>query len=214
MRCPCCSAKPSDAAARKLLHKVGGTLEEAMQATELDWRGKGLDDDDANVVAHVVMANGALTTLILGSLFGGNNIGGEGAIAIAEALKVHGLKLTYLRLDGNRSFGNEGAKAMGKALRVNAGVRTLKLNDTQIGDAGAVAMANALRVNGALTRLELDSNQIGDTGAAAIAGQRRDDGAQHGRQQDRRHRRRRHRGGAPRQLRAGEFESGRQSLLT
>ena len=84
MRCRCCSAKPSDAAARKLLHKVGGTLEEAMQATELDWRGKGLDDDDANVVAYVVMANGALTTLILGSLFGGNNIGGEGAIAIAD----------------------------------------------------------------------------------------------------------------------------------
>ena len=35
------------------------------------------------------MANGALTTLILGSPFGGNNIGGQGAIAIAEALKVH-----------------------------------------------------------------------------------------------------------------------------
>ena len=46
-----------------------------------------------------------------------NNIGADGAKAIAEALKVNPV-LTTLSLSGNR-IGAEGAKAIAEALKVN-----------------------------------------------------------------------------------------------
>jgi Ran GTPase-activating protein (RanGAP) involved in mRNA processing and transport len=55
-----------------------------------------------------------MTTLHLGL----NQIGVEGAIAIAEALKVNAV-VTTLDLSGN-NIGVEGAKAIAEALKVNA----------------------------------------------------------------------------------------------
>ena len=51
-----------------------------------------------------------------------NSIGPEGAIAIAEALKVTAV-LTTLRLGGN-SIGDEGANAIAEALKVTAVLKT------------------------------------------------------------------------------------------
>ena len=69
-------ARPSDAAVQRLLEKVGvGSLEEAVGAETLAWNGRGLDDEDAKVVAYVVATSGSLTVLGLG----GNTIGDVGA---------------------------------------------------------------------------------------------------------------------------------------
>lgn len=48
--------RPSSAAVRKLLSKVGGTLEQAqlLHARKLDFSNKRLDADDASVVAYVL----------------------------------------------------------------------------------------------------------------------------------------------------------------
>jgi len=56
--------KPSDAAVRRLLQKVGlQSLEQATTAERLDWSRKNLDAEDAKVVAYVVAVSGALKTL-------------------------------------------------------------------------------------------------------------------------------------------------------
>merc|ERR1719473_70894 len=74
---------PADAAVQELLRKVGCSLEHAKQAEELDWSGKGLNVQDAKVVAYVMAVNPALRTLKLWD----NNIGAEGAAKLAAVLK-------------------------------------------------------------------------------------------------------------------------------
>ena len=59
------------------------------------------------------LKNNSITTLDLG----GNNIGVEGAKAIAEALKVNE-SITELNLYNN-NIGDEGAKAIAEALKEN-----------------------------------------------------------------------------------------------
>jgi Ran GTPase-activating protein (RanGAP) involved in mRNA processing and transport len=53
-----------------------------------------------------------------------NKIGNQGAIAIAEALKVNGA-LTFLWLEGN-SIGNQGGAAIGEALKFNGALTKLR----------------------------------------------------------------------------------------
>ncbi len=79
-----------------------------------------------------------------------NNIGPEGAITIAEALKVNAV-LTELRLFHN-NIGDNGAKAIAEALKVNAVLTVLYLGENIIGDNGAKAIAEALKVNAVLTK--------------------------------------------------------------
>ena len=74
---------------------------------------------------------------------GFNSIGVEGAIAIAEALKVKTV-LTELVLYDN-SIGDEGAKAIAEALKVNA-----------------------LKVQGVVTKLWLGNNNMGVAGKKAV----------------------------------------------
>ena len=106
--------------------------------------------------------NRVITNLNLGH----KQIGKEGAIAIAEALKVNAV-LTNLRLFDN-NIGDAGAAALGEALKVNAALNTLELQSNKISDAGATALADALKVNAALTNLDLKHNPIGDVGAVAL----------------------------------------------
>ena len=150
-------------AVRKLLYKVGDTLEEAVNKKELHWQGKGLYDEDAEAVAIVVAFSAVLTELRLHT----NKFGDAGATAIAEALKVNAV-ITTLFLPENK-IGDAGASAIADALRVNAVITTLYLSFNQIGDTGASAIADALRVNAVLTTLELGANKIGVAGATAIA---------------------------------------------
>jgi len=97
----------------------------------------------------------------------GNEIGDEGAKAIAEALKVNAV-LTELRLGAN-NIGDDGAKVIAEALKVNAVLTKLSLWENSIGPEGAIAIAEALKVNAVLTELRLGANNIGDDGAKVIA---------------------------------------------
>ena len=74
------TAPPSDAEVNKLLSKVGGTLEQAVNSQELKWSSKYLDAGDARVVAYVVTVSTVLQKLVLGA----NSIGDAGASSIAE----------------------------------------------------------------------------------------------------------------------------------
>ena len=82
----------------------------------------------------------ALTTLYLG----GNSIGHEGAIAIAEALKVTAV-LTELNLRLS-SIGPEGAIAIAEALKVNAVLTKLDLlYNSNMREAGKKAVRDAVK---------------------------------------------------------------------
>ena len=71
------------------------------------------------MIASLVTGNKVLTNLVLLN----NNIGDEGAAALASALRVNGvLKTLDLRYNG---IGNEGAAALGKALEVDGVLNTL-----------------------------------------------------------------------------------------
>ena len=124
---------------------------------------KGLQPADAILIRSDLQFMAVLTCLVLEH----NNIGDEGAKAIAEALKVNAV-MTTLNLRVN-NIGVEGAKAIAEALKVNAVLNKLSLGGNEIGVVGAKAIAEALKVNAVLTTLHLDANNIGAVGAKAIA---------------------------------------------
>ena len=131
---------PTEAQTAAFFAKVGVSLEQVRSATRLDWSRKGLTAGDCKVIAHLIAAKfmPVVTTLILWK----NNIGDEGAKAIAEALKVNTV-LTVLYL-GENNIGDDGAKAFAEALKVNAVMTNLLLGDNNIGDEGAIAIAEVL----------------------------------------------------------------------
>ena len=101
--------------------------------------------------ARALASLSALTSLYLG----GNQIGAEGARALASLST-----LTLLDLGGNQ-IGDDGAQA----LALLSALTSLHLGGNQIGDEGARALASL----SALTSLYLGGNQIGDDGAQALA---------------------------------------------
>jgi patatin-like phospholipase/acyl hydrolase/Ran GTPase-activating protein (RanGAP) involved in mRNA processing and transport len=96
-----------------------------------------------------------------------NQIGEEGAEALAEALKINST-LQWLVLNSNQ-IGDAGTGTLAEALKVNRTLQQLNLNLNRIGDAGAKALAAALQVNSTLQQLELHGNEIGEEGAKALA---------------------------------------------
>jgi hypothetical protein len=96
-----------------------------------------------------------------------NNIGDDGATALAKALLVNE-SLTSISLDDNK-ISNQGATALAKALHANKSLTMIDLDRNKISDEGATALAEALQVNESLTKLYLTGNNIGDKGATALA---------------------------------------------
>ena len=75
--------------------------------------------------------------------------------------------MTTLSLIWNE-IGDEGAKAIAEALKVNTVLTRLRLGENKIGDEGAKAIAEALKVHAVLTELHLGYNEIGDAGKTAV----------------------------------------------
>jgi Ran GTPase-activating protein (RanGAP) involved in mRNA processing and transport len=157
-----------DVESATMLSKIGtekGIMLSGMKRdqTEVDFSAQGLRPADGILIGSDLQFMAVLTELRLGD----NEIGDDGAKAIAEALKVNAV-LTELLLGANE-IRDVGAKAIAEALKVNAVVTTLGLYNNKIGDNGAIAIAEALKVNAVLTSVDLKVNSIGDNGAKAIA---------------------------------------------
>jgi len=124
-----------------------------------------------------------------------NEIGPEGATAMAKALEVNGVltslnvgynqlteeaalsivrveqqrnKLTSLGL-GNCKIGPIGAKEIAEWISVSRVLTELKLWGNDIGSLGALAIAEALKVNGVLTNLSVAYNVIEGEAAQQLA---------------------------------------------
>eukprot|EP01031_Cornospumella_fuschlensis_P023385 gene23385-28377_t len=100
---------------------------------------------------------------------GVNKVSNAGAVALGEALKAGSCRLGWLCLKRNQ-IGNAGAIAIGAALKENTTIQCLDLSANQIEDGGAIALADGLKDNrgSVLTSLFLDANQIRDVGATAL----------------------------------------------
>jgi hypothetical protein len=137
-----------------------------------DFLGQSLQPADAILIASDLQFMAVLTELSLFTIHPRNNIGDEGAKAIAEALKVN-VVVTTVDL-GDNSIRVEGAIAIAEALKVNAVLTKLYLRNNYIHVhvsrvSGAKAIAEALKVNAVVTELDLGANNIGNEGAEAIA---------------------------------------------
>ncbi|KAL0239799.1 hypothetical protein GEMRC1_009907 [Eukaryota sp. GEM-RC1] len=60
----------------------------------------------------------------------------------------------------NNSIGPEGAIAIAEALKVNSSVSTINLGNNSIGNEGAIAIAEGLKVNSSVSSIYLHSNSI------------------------------------------------------
>jgi serine/threonine protein kinase/Ran GTPase-activating protein (RanGAP) involved in mRNA processing and transport len=142
------------------------------------------------VLADALAANTAITSLNLEH----NNLGDDGAAAIAGAIKytlittvnlshnkigpsgagfladalLENTAITALNLASN-SIGPNGASYLAEALKVNTAVTTLDLSDNNVGPVGAVVLADVLLENMVITALNLASNAIGPDGAGLLA---------------------------------------------
>jgi len=134
--------RPSDAAVRRLLKKVGmQSLEEAVGATRLQWCNKNLDTEDARVVAHVVAGSRSLTSLALYT----NHIGDEGVAALAAGVAASSsLKELWL---GENQLGDESAKALATGVAANSSLTELYVDgrNNKIGAAAKQSLQDAVR---------------------------------------------------------------------
>ena len=166
---------PTEAEMAAFSVKVGGSREQVRSATELDWSNKAhywsnkeLTAGDCKVIAHLIAAKfmPVLTELNLKW----NNFGAEGAIKIAESLKVNSA-LMSVKLEGNE-LGDEGWGAIFAGICGNkdSKIMSLDASEENIGLAGGKLIAKALRtsVTGALTKLSLARNKLGEEGTKAI----------------------------------------------
>ena len=115
-------------------------------------------------LALALLDNAVLTSLDLGN----NDVGFDGAAALAKLLACGSGRLAHLRLDGN-NLKARAVKELARALGGNATLKSLDLGANHMSASGAGAIAEALRCNSALEGLVLSSCYVGSDGAAAIA---------------------------------------------
>jgi Ran GTPase-activating protein (RanGAP) involved in mRNA processing and transport len=129
---------------------------------EDEWNGIGIGDVGVKALTCTLKVNPTLEVLILSQ----NNIGIEGATALASALKLN--RLVRLDLSFN-AIGDEGVVAIADALKCNTTLEELHLTETHFGDSGGAALLHVLKhYNTSLKHLSLDGNTVSDKISSAI----------------------------------------------
>mmetsp|Transcript_4813 Transcript_4813/g.7033 ORF Transcript_4813/g.7033 Transcript_4813/m.7033 type:complete len:197 (+) Transcript_4813:225-815(+) len=113
---------------------------------------KIIDCEAAKALAVGLEGNTILKTMNLWD----NRLGKEGAIALAEAIKMNNeTQLETLNVWGTNKIGNEGAMAFADLLTTNNSLRDLILEYNEIGDEGGDELVDALEQNEGLRNLDL-----------------------------------------------------------
>ena len=162
----------------QLLHRT--TLQ------ELTLFNADIGDDEVTIIAQHIQQNYTLKSLSLlinrishrGAIvllqqnsalkkfiFSSNNIGSDGAIALAKILQFNST-LEELNIS-TAGISDDGARAIAQALQHNSTLTTLTLSTNKVSDDGAIALATI--INSTLQELNLNHNDIGDDGTTAIA---------------------------------------------
>ena len=133
--------------------------------THLAMAGCHLHDDHVTTLLKKIIHN--KLKCIEEMCFHINNIGDEGAVALADGLKSCS-NLQYLALSAN-SINDEGAVALADGLKSCNNLQHLTLHTNSISDEGAVALADGLKSCNNLLVLNLSTNNISGEGAVALA---------------------------------------------
>jgi len=133
--------------------------------TEADFSSQGLGPVDAVLVASDLRVSAVLTHLDLA----GNELGADGAKAIAGALSSGMAVLTSLDISFNY-IGPQLGVIMAEVLEKNAVLTDLNLRDNDLGPQGAAAIAEALKSGMAvLTTIDLQYNGFDASAKNALA---------------------------------------------
>lgn len=160
------------AAIDAMLAKLGPSVASSPSAT-LHYTCRGLQNPDLVALsALVVLQPNGVSDLVSISL-GHNEIGDEGAIALARAIASGAPNLKRLHLHENK-IGDSGASALAGALRPGEApnVQALRLDFNRVGDAGVVALARAWQHDEGgkhLRELTLAGNLLTSVGLTALA---------------------------------------------
>ena len=161
------------AAACSLSSKCGCTTSTLSATRCLKWNTKGLDENDAALIAQLASSGSMANLQVLG--LHSNQIGDPGMAALSKALGSGSLgNLTHLFLTDNQ-IGDAGMIEFSRSIanRSMANLNGLYLSINKIGDEGMKAFASAAAsgsmVN--LTKLDLSWNNIGDVGMAEFSRQ-------------------------------------------
>merc|ERR1740124_735353 len=96
-----------------------------------------------------------------------NDIGGEGAESLADAL-AENTTITTIDLTDN-DIGAEGAESLAVTLAKNTTITTIDLGGNNIGAEGAESLAVTLAKNTTISTINLSGNDIGAEGAKSLA---------------------------------------------
>lgn len=139
----------------------------ATKLRKLDMRYTEMAGPGCRALCEGLTQQGKVTHLYLE----GNNLGDEGAQALAEMLKQEGCSLQELFLGANK-IGPEGAAALASILTTNKTISKIYLEGNNIGPVGADAFTKALKEcdgNTGLKHLFVDNNEIGKEGSKRLA---------------------------------------------
>lgn len=106
----------------------------------------------------------SLTTLVLAD----NDIGNEGAEALANVLALGDSSIRVLDLEGC-GVGHDGVVALSNALAQDTSLSELTLSNNLVCDEGAAALADMLTQNSSLETLLLGNSEVGLRGALSLA---------------------------------------------
>lgn len=150
------------------IHALAELLRYKPSLSILDIGGNQLTGPSAKILATAMVSHQALRQVYLGQ----NDIGDEGAIALAEVLGSGNSKIGYMDVSYNnigRNVGQSGAKALAVALAVNSSLKVLNLTGNAVGDEGAMVLAQTLGASDTpLEELYLGDNAIGVEGVMEI----------------------------------------------
>ncbi|KAL0241023.1 hypothetical protein GEMRC1_006259 [Eukaryota sp. GEM-RC1] len=113
------------------------------------------DEDAMTALSVLLRNNNSLTSLVLSHC----KLSDENFKQIVSALQLNSSRLDKLSLGGN-CIGNEGAIALADTLKENLSIKTISLGSNSIGNEGAESISQALLMNTNVTLIKLFSNPI------------------------------------------------------
>ena len=134
------------------------------RAAEVSLSHYGLGKRGCAALASSLAMNAHVTALDLSD----NGLGGEGVVAIVEALKSGGAPaLRQLSLKQNMC-GQEGAEAVSELLRSPHPLSSIDLGSNNLGSKGVATIADGLAENATLASLSLEHNDIDSEGVEKL----------------------------------------------
>ncbi len=121
----------------------------------LDLADNDLNEADVVAIANALKRNSTIRVLDLAC----NNVGNAAICALADMLKVN-TTLIALRLNSNDQIGTEGAKAIASALQTNESLATVDLSQADITGEGAAYLAEALKGNRSISSMLLNDTNL------------------------------------------------------